>query len=62
MQVDGDGVLDLVVGSRTTVTVGLARPLPVVRPLGARVEARVLRFHADDPAALVAGVRAGLPA
>ncbi|WP_372482520.1 hypothetical protein [Streptomyces bambusae] len=55
-------MLDLVVGSRTTVTVGLARPLPVVRPLGARVEARVLRFHADDPAALVAGVRAGLPA
>ncbi|MFJ5552290.1 hypothetical protein [Streptomyces sp. NPDC093225] len=59
VQVDEDGVLDLVVGSQTTVTVELARPLPYVRPLGARGEATGLRFHADDPAALVAAVRAG---
>ncbi|MEV8536538.1 hypothetical protein [Streptomyces sp. NPDC051211] len=54
-----DGVLDLIVGSQTTVTVELARPLAFVRPLGARGEATALRFHADDPAALVAAVRAG---
>ncbi|MFD7627680.1 hypothetical protein ACFV7Q_16855 [Streptomyces sp. NPDC059851] len=54
-----DGVLDLIVGSQTTVTVELVRPLPFVRPLGARGEASGLRFHADDPAALVAAVRAG---
>ncbi|MFD0267378.1 hypothetical protein ACFVGY_12390 [Streptomyces sp. NPDC127106] len=54
-----DGVLDLIVGSQTTVTVELARPLPFVRPLGAWGEACGLRFHADDPAALVAAVRAG---
>ncbi|MFJ7154563.1 hypothetical protein ACIQUQ_06465 [Streptomyces sp. NPDC101118] len=59
---DGEGVLDLIVGSQTTVTLELTRALPVVRPLGARTEARTLRFHADDPAALVARVRAGLPA
>jgi hypothetical protein len=53
-----DGVLDLSVGSQTTVTVELARPLPFVRPLGARGEATGLRFHADDPAAVVAAVRA----
>ncbi|MEU2394216.1 hypothetical protein [Streptomyces sp. NPDC007369] len=54
-----DGVLDLIVGSQTTVTVELGRPLPFARPLGARGEASGLRFHADDPAAVVAAVRAG---
>ncbi|MFG2296520.1 hypothetical protein [Streptomyces sp. NPDC048603] len=54
-----DGVLDLIVGSQTTVTVELNRPLPYVRPLGAHGEATGLRFHADDPGALVAAVRAG---
>ncbi|WP_405493421.1 hypothetical protein [Streptomyces sp. NBC_00096] len=48
-----DGVLDLIVGSQTTVTVELARPLAFRRPLGVRAEARVLRFHADEPRALV---------
>ncbi|MFB6619127.1 hypothetical protein ACFCV9_33720 [Streptomyces sp. NPDC056367] len=54
-----DGELDLIVGSQTTVTLELTRPLPFTRPLGARGEARVLRFHADDPRALVAAVREG---
>lgn len=53
----GDGVLDLIVGSQTTVTLELARPLPFTRPLGARAEARTIRFHADDPRALVSALR-----
>ncbi|MFI7353684.1 hypothetical protein ACIBTP_07020 [Streptomyces avidinii] len=52
-----DGVLDLVVGSQTSVTVELNRPLPFTRPLGATGEARTVRFHADDPRALVAALR-----
>ncbi|WP_329386198.1 hypothetical protein OG625_27200 [Streptomyces sp. NBC_01351] len=55
--VSEDGVLDLIVGSQTTVTLELTRPLPFTRPLGARGEARVVRFHADDPAALVAALK-----
>ncbi|MGW5395607.1 hypothetical protein [Streptomyces sp. NPDC003952] len=56
-----DGVLDLIVGSQTTVTVELARPLPFRRPLGARAEARVIRFHADEPRALVEALRQPTP-
>ncbi|MFE2341086.1 hypothetical protein ACFXCR_16500, partial [Streptomyces sp. NPDC059431] len=56
-----DGVLDLVVGSQTTVTVELARPLTFHRPLGARARARVIRFHADDPRALVAAMTGAEP-
>ncbi|MER6254150.1 hypothetical protein ABT224_22610 [Streptomyces sp. NPDC001584] len=52
-----DGVLDLVVGSQTTVTLELNRPLPFTRPLGATGEARTVRFHADDPRALVTALR-----
>ncbi|MEU6243856.1 hypothetical protein [Streptomyces sp. NPDC047024] len=48
-----DGELDLSVGGQTTVTVELAEPVPYVRPLGARGLVRTLRFHADDPRALV---------
>ncbi|MFJ3923925.1 hypothetical protein [Streptomyces sp. NPDC090022] len=51
-----DGSLDLIVGGQTTVTLELTRPVPVVRPLGAVAEATVLRFHADDPRALVAAL------
>ncbi|MFD7263862.1 hypothetical protein [Streptomyces sp. NPDC059874] len=57
--VSEEGVLDLIVGSQTTVTLELTGPLPFTRPLGARGEARVVRFHADDPGALVAAVKAG---
>ncbi|MER6450245.1 hypothetical protein DEJ51_09700 [Streptomyces venezuelae] len=52
-----DGVLDLVVGSQTTVTLELNRPLRFTRPLGATGEARTVRFHADDPRALVTALR-----
>ncbi|MEV0987067.1 hypothetical protein [Streptomyces sp. NPDC049949] len=56
-----DGVLDLIVGSQTTVTLELTRPLPFTRPLGARAEARTVRFHADDPRTLVAALRQPAP-
>ncbi|MFE6910674.1 hypothetical protein [Streptomyces erythrochromogenes] len=52
-----DGVLDLIVGSQTTVTLELNRPLAFTRPLGARASARTVRFHADDPRALVSALR-----
>ncbi|MEV7415773.1 hypothetical protein [Streptomyces sp. NPDC089919] len=58
LQAGPDGSLDLVVGSQTTVSVALTRPLAYLRPLGARGEATCLRFHADDPAALVGALRA----
>ncbi|WP_369383086.1 hypothetical protein [Streptomyces sp. cg36] len=48
-----DGVLDLIVGSQTSVTLELNRPLPFTRPLGATQEAHTIRFHADDPRTLV---------
>ncbi|SDK02555.1 hypothetical protein [Streptomyces indicus] len=56
-QLSEDGVLDVVIGGQTTVTVELVEAVPFVRPLGSRGEARVIRFNADDPAALVAAVK-----
>ncbi|MBT2493372.1 hypothetical protein J7E96_33710 [Streptomyces sp. ISL-96] len=53
------GVLGLGVGGQTTVRLELTRPIAYFRPLGARREARVVRFHADDPGALVAAVTRG---
>ncbi|MFC9431745.1 hypothetical protein [Streptomyces sp. NPDC056987] len=58
---DGGGVLDLVVGSQTTVRVELTAPVPFVRPLGATGRARVVRFHADRPEELVKALREALP-
>ncbi|MCD9587275.1 MULTISPECIES: hypothetical protein [Streptomyces] len=56
VRVSADGVLDLSVGSQTTVTVELAEPVAFVRPLGARGSARTLRFHVDDPREAVAAL------
>ncbi|MGO4462175.1 hypothetical protein AB4039_33520 [Streptomyces sp. M-16] len=56
-----DGVLDLIVGSQTTVTLQLNRPLEFRRPLGARASARTIRFHADDPRAVVGALRRPAP-
>ncbi|EPH42197.1 hypothetical protein ABT390_03260 [Streptomyces aurantiacus] len=53
VQVHDDGTLDVSVGSQTTVTVELVRPVGFVRPMGLRARARVVRLHADDPRALV---------
>ncbi|WP_435854671.1 hypothetical protein [Streptomyces longwoodensis] len=51
--VSEDGVLDLIVGSQTSVTLELNRPLTFTSPLGTTQTARTIRFHADDPRALV---------
>ncbi|MGW7041991.1 hypothetical protein ACWGDT_04540 [Streptomyces avermitilis] len=51
------GVLDLIVAGQTTVTLELTRPLVFTRPLGGSGEARTIRFHADDPRALVGALR-----
>ncbi|MGW0395175.1 hypothetical protein ACWDYJ_30715 [Streptomyces sp. NPDC003042] len=59
--VSQEGVLDLIVGSQTSVTVELNRPLSFRRPLGARAQARTIRFHADDPRALVTALRQPAP-
>lgn len=53
VQLHPDGVLDLAVGSQTTVTVELTEPVGFVRPLGKPGLARTVRFHADDPRAAV---------
>ncbi|MFF3410472.1 hypothetical protein ACFYW8_30565 [Streptomyces sp. NPDC002742] len=53
LHLGADGMLDLAVGSQTTVTVELTQAVEFVRPLGARGFARTLRFHADDPRATV---------
>ncbi|GGZ21895.1 hypothetical protein GCM10010387_13780 [Streptomyces inusitatus] len=57
VQAREDGSLELIVGGQTTVAVELAGPLAYTRPLGGRGTARTVRFHADDPQALVAAVR-----
>ncbi|MFD3655405.1 hypothetical protein [Streptomyces sp. NPDC058620] len=56
VQLSPDGVLDLAVGSQTTVTVELTAPVGFVRPLGKPGLARTVRFHADDPRAAVAAL------
>ncbi|MEU9419134.1 hypothetical protein [Streptomyces sp. NPDC048272] len=54
---EDEGLLDLIVGSQTSVTLELNRPVPFVRPLGGAARARTIRFHADDPRALVTALR-----
>lgn len=56
VQLHADGVLDLAVGSQTTVTVELTAPVGFVRPLGGRGQAHTVRFHADDPRSVVAAL------
>ncbi|MFH8987117.1 hypothetical protein [Streptomyces sp. NPDC017940] len=62
VQVHDDGSLDVAVGSQTTVTVELTRPVAFVRPFGLRAHARVVRLHADDPRALVDALTRRRPA
>ncbi|MFJ8692548.1 hypothetical protein [Streptomyces roseolilacinus] len=52
-----EGELDLKVGGQTSLTVELTAPVEVVGLLGRRREVRVVRFHADDPRALLAALR-----
>ncbi|WLQ43384.1 hypothetical protein P8A22_27795 [Streptomyces laculatispora] len=56
MRLHPDGVLDLAVGSQTTVTVELTAPAGFARPLGGRGQAHTVRFHADDPRSVVAAL------
>ena len=56
-----DHVLHLVVQSATTVAVRLRAPVVVRLPAG-DVEVTEIRFHADDPAALVAAAKSHLVA
>ncbi|MFI9624456.1 hypothetical protein [Streptomyces sp. NPDC052042] len=58
-RVGSDGALDLAVGGQTTVTVELTGPVDYVRPLGKRGSARTVRFHADDPGAVVTALIRG---
>lgn len=62
VQLDRDGgstVLNVVVGSQTTVDVTLRRPVVVALPSGPETVTAV-RLHADDPQGLVSAVRARL--
>ncbi|MER7049157.1 hypothetical protein [Streptomyces jumonjinensis] len=57
MTLSDEGVLDLIVAGQTTVRLELTRPLVFTRPLGRTEEAQTIRFHADDPRALVGALR-----
>ncbi len=64
VQLDRDGdsvVLNVVVGSQTTVDVTLRRPLEVTLPSGPET-VTAIRLHADDAQGLVSAVRARLRA
>ncbi|TDD14635.1 hypothetical protein [Nonomuraea diastatica] len=52
-----DGQLGVAVASQTNLTVELAGPVTVVRPLGRRAEVTSIRFFADDPEAVLAALR-----
>ncbi|MEY9872611.1 hypothetical protein ABH931_002088 [Streptacidiphilus sp. MAP12-33] len=54
--IDADGQVDLSVGSQSTVLVELTEPLAFVRPSGRTAQARSFRFHAEDPAAVLAAL------
>lgn len=55
-----DGSVDLAVGGQTNVAVDLVSPVTYVRPLGRTGTARTVRFHADDPRAVVAALGGGV--
>ncbi|MQS36472.1 hypothetical protein [Streptomyces katsurahamanus] len=46
-----------IVAGQTRVRLELTRPLVFTRPLGRTEEAQTIRFHADDPRALVGALR-----
>ncbi|MPY45165.1 hypothetical protein FNH04_36280 [Streptomyces phyllanthi] len=52
-----EGELDLVVGSQTTIALELAEPVEYLTFFGRRRAVRLVRFHADEPDALVAELR-----
>ncbi|MEV4474569.1 hypothetical protein ACFFR3_23475 [Nonomuraea salmonea] len=54
------GRLTVAVSSQTNVTVELAEPVTVVRPLGRRAEVTSVRFFAQDPEMAVAALKPGI--
>ncbi|MGK5632814.1 hypothetical protein [Streptomyces sp. URMC 123] len=56
------GVLEVAVGSQTSITLELTEEITVVRLLGRRQRVRTVRFHADDPDAAVAALKAAVKA
>jgi hypothetical protein len=61
VQLDGH-TLYVQISRQFTVEVTLERPVPVTLSRGREVEITAVRFHADEPAALVAAVRTRLAA
>ncbi|MGW1865160.1 hypothetical protein ACWCPS_06330 [Streptomyces mauvecolor] len=53
-----DDVLELSVGSQTSLTVELTEPITHVQLLGKRREVTVVRFHADESGELATALRA----
>ncbi|MEU9100595.1 hypothetical protein [Streptomyces sp. NPDC048361] len=53
-----EGVLELPVGSQTSLTVELTEPVTHVQLLGGRREVTAVRFHADESAELAKALRA----
>ncbi|MFC3979837.1 hypothetical protein [Streptosporangium jomthongense] len=56
-----DGRLGVAVSSQTNVVVELSEPVTVVRPLGRRERARVIRLFADSPALVLDALRTPVP-
>ncbi|MGW2812173.1 hypothetical protein [Streptomyces sp. NPDC001415] len=55
-----DDVLELSVGSQTSLTVELTEPITYVQLLGKRREVTVIRFHADESAELAKALTAAV--
>lgn len=55
-----DGRLDLAIGAQTTITLELSSPVRHFTFLGRPKDVTVIRFHADEPEALVREVRTAL--
>ncbi|MER7208239.1 hypothetical protein ABT340_14315 [Streptosporangium sp. NPDC000239] len=56
-----DGRLGVAVSSQTNVVVELSEPVTVVRPLGRRERARVIRLFADSPGLVLDALRTPVP-
>ncbi|MFF4413643.1 hypothetical protein ACFYY8_14010 [Streptosporangium sp. NPDC001559] len=56
-----DGRLGVAVSSQTNVVVELSEPVTVVRPLGRREQARVIRLFADSPGLVLDALRTPVP-
>ncbi|MEU9957262.1 hypothetical protein [Streptomyces sp. NPDC050982] len=55
-----DGRLDLAIGAQTTITLELSSPVRHFTFLGRPKDVTVIRFHADEPEALVREIRAAM--